>query len=86
MGGGSRAMSLADRFAAVDLLPKCSVCRMLVVMSSEDREALLRALDGPISSAEITRILKDEGFPVLSGSVKRHRRKECLGYGPSEKP
>jgi len=75
-------MSLADRLASeVDGKPgpKCTVCRIIVGMSDEDREALEAALASTMQTSAISRALNGEGYEVRQASVGRHRRGDCSG-------
>ena len=73
-------MSLADRLAQqVDGKPgpQCTLCRIIVGMSDEDREALEAAMASTMQTSAISRALNDEGYEIRQASVGRHRRGDC---------
>lgn len=58
----------------------CSVCWALQTLPTTAAAYLESALDNPgVTLAEISRALTDEGHPVASVTVGRHRRAECAG-------
>ena len=60
--------------------PRCTVCRVLLTISAEDRDLLLAALDDEaLLSTAIAAALQSEGHEVKPLAVQRHRRGACRG-------
>lgn len=76
-------MSLSQRLSEYEK-PRvgmmCTTCKVIADASPDDRDALLAAMDDPrISNAGISRILREEGYPIGDSAVRRHRKGECKG-------
>lgn len=79
-------MSLAKRLAEHQN-PKpglpCPVATIVAQLDETDRKALLNALDVPpnhperVSSAELARMLTEEGFAIHFKGIERHRNRVC---------
>jgi hypothetical protein len=76
-------VNLADRLAGTSVGLSgaiCTVCRLLVELGEPDRSTLEDALTGDgYTSKQIAAALVAEGHRVSSGTVSRHRRRECRG-------
>ena len=73
-------MSLRDELSKAQPVrrgPKCSICRLLIDLPEDDRDALEEALDSYMPSTVIHRAIAADGHRVGRGSVGRHRRGDC---------
>ncbi len=74
-------MTLSEVLGALEptvLGPQCSVCKLLGVLSGEDRQAVLDVLSNElVSGRAIEAALRREGLRVGAGSANRHRRGDC---------
>ncbi len=80
-------MSLQDRFKGLEpdlLRPRCQTCHIVSSMTESDRKAFEAALASDLTTTQIHRVLEDEGFAIRLPGLRRHRKKECLGYEPNE--
>jgi hypothetical protein len=58
---------------------QCVVCQVVSLLPPEDVEALTAALESRRMSAPmICRALQESGYDVSAGSLRRHRRGECV--------
>lgn len=75
-------MSLANRLAEQrdgKPGPKCSMCRILVDLSDDERQAVEDAMASEMQSSAIYRALRAEGYEIRQATVGRHRRGDCTG-------
>lgn len=87
-------MSLADRLARHENpqrgLP-CPVAVIVAQLDETDRKALLNAMDAPsnhpdrVSSAELARMLTEEGFAIHFKGIERHRNRVCRCFTGSSR-
>ncbi len=70
---------LAARLAAQKPIPKgrCSVSTLFDELDDIDRQALLNAIESPMTSADIARALRSEGHDMQGPTLARHRRGDC---------
>lgn len=56
----------------------CHTCALLADLPPKESQALAEALADPrFSNSGLSRILRDEGYPIASSTVGRHRRGDC---------
>lgn len=75
-------MSLREQLAAhksTQRGPRCSICKLLPMLSEDDRMVLEEAMASNMASAQIQRAILAEGHNIGRGSVARHRRGDCAG-------
>jgi hypothetical protein len=77
-------MSLKEAFEQTPVLrsgKRCASCRVIAKMPEEDREMMSVLLADPsVSVMTIVRACHRAGYSGISeGSLKRHRRGECVG-------
>ena len=73
-------MSLVDAFATPPSRRRgtCGMGRVIAALPEKDAQALNDVLSGDRwSSADIARVLRDEGHDVREWTVSRHRKGEC---------
>ena len=74
-------MSLSERIAGYVPARKggsCHTCALLAKLPPVEAEALADALANPrFSNSGLSKILRDEGYPIASSTIGRHRRGEC---------
>lgn len=72
-------VSLKDALGSQRYVSQCRVCQVVDSLSPADVEALVAAFKSPKMSAPmISRALKESGYDVSPGSLRRHRRGECV--------
>jgi len=58
--------------------PRCGVCSTIEILPASEQKIILAALEDPaIRTADLRRAFIAEGYSFSSGTVGRHRRKEC---------
>ncbi len=58
--------------------PRCSVCTTVDALPAAEQKIILAAFDDPaIRTADLRRAFLAEGYSFSTGTVGRHRRKEC---------
>jgi hypothetical protein len=78
-------MGLLDDLSNVEAFGKaqslfCGVCTLLGELSVEERELLTKRMAEPkVSHTALSRILKENGYPISDGVIGRHRRGICSG-------
>lgn len=72
-------LSNAEAFGKVQSL-YCGVCSLLGELPQAERESLIKRMAEPkISHTALSRILKENGYPISDGVMGRHRRGICSG-------
>lgn len=55
---------------------RCSISTVLTVVTDDEREALLKALDNPqIRHTDLANVLTRLGYPIKGVTVSRHRNR-----------
>jgi hypothetical protein len=78
-------MGLLDDLSNVEAFGKaqslfCGVCTLLGELPQAERDALVATMARPkISHTALSKILKENGYPISDGVVGRHRRGVCSG-------
>lgn len=78
-------MGLLDDLSNVEAFGKaqslfCGVCTLLGELPEAEREALTTVMAKPkVSHTALSKILKENGYPISDGVVGRHRRGVCSG-------
>jgi hypothetical protein len=58
--------------------PKCSVCTTVSGLPAADQKVIIAAFADPaIRTSDLRRVFLAEGYSFSTGTVGRHRRKEC---------
>jgi len=58
--------------------PRCGVCMTIEILPAAEQKIILAAFADPaVRSADLRRAFIAEGYTFSSGTVGRHRRKEC---------
>lgn len=78
-------MGLLDDLSNVEAFGKaqslfCGVCTLLGELPEAERDALVAAMAKPkVSHTALSKLLKENGYPISDGVVGRHRRGVCSG-------
>ena len=58
--------------------PRCGVCTTIEILPAAEQKIILAAFADPaVRSSDLRRAFIAEGYTFSSGTVGRHRRKEC---------